>query len=116
MATRSWFFATDGQQHGPYSEDQFREFIARGVVRPTTLVWGDGMSAWTPAEDVPGLLRSAPAAAASFDQAAGRVDPSFAGNDASHYPPTGDGMQELEVSPGRLFRIYWLFMWRSALS
>jgi hypothetical protein len=115
MANRSWFFATDGQQHGPYSEDQFRDFIARGIVRPTTLVWGDGMSAWTQAGDVSGLPQSAPGAAASFDQAAGRVDPSFAGNDASHNAPTRDGMQELEVSLGRLLRIYWLFIWRSVL-
>lgn len=115
MVGRSWFFATDGQQHGPYSEDQFRDLIARGTVRPTTLVWGDGMSEWTKAGDVPGLLRSAKGAAPSFDQAAGRVDPSFARNDASYSAPTGDGMQELQVNLGRLLRIYWLFMWRSVL-
>src|SRR5882757_3543124 len=33
MADRSWFFATDGQQHGPYSEDQFRDLIGRGRIR-----------------------------------------------------------------------------------
>jgi hypothetical protein len=115
MSSRSWFYASDGQQNGPFSEVQLREFIARGIVRPTTLVWADGMSGWTKAGDVPGLLRSAPQAAASFDQGAGRVDPSFAGNDASHNAPTGDGVQELEASLGRLLRIYWLFMWRSIL-
>jgi GYF domain 2 len=115
MASRSWFYASDGQQKGPFSEIQFRELIAQGVVRPTTQVWSDGMSEWTKAGDVPGLLRSAPGAAASFDQAAGRVDPSFAGSAASYNAPAGAGMQELEVDLGRLFRIYWLFMWRSVL-
>jgi GYF domain 2 len=115
MASRSWFYASDGQQNGPFSEVELREFIARGIVRPTTLVWGDGMSEWTKAGDIPGFLRSAPGAAASFDQTAGRVDPSFTGNDASHTAGTGDRMQELEVSLGRLLRIYWLFMWRSVL-
>jgi hypothetical protein len=84
-------------------------------VGPATLVWGDGMSEWTRAGDVPGLLRSAPGAVASVDQAAGRVEPSFAGNDAPHRAPAGDQMQELEITLGRLFRIYWLLIWRSLL-
>jgi hypothetical protein len=115
MASRSWFYASDGQQNGPFSEAELREFIARGIVRPTTLVWGDGMSEWTRAGDIPGLLQSAPGAAAPFDQAGGRVDPSFVGNDASHNAPAGDRMQELEANLGRLLRIYWLFIWRSVL-
>jgi hypothetical protein len=114
MASRSWFYASDGQQNGPFSEVELREFIARGIVRPTTLVWGDGMSDWTKAGDVPGLLQSVPGAAASFDQAGGRADPSF-GNDASRNVPTGDRRQGLEVNLGRLLRIYWLFIWRSVL-
>jgi hypothetical protein len=114
MAGRSWFYASDGQQKGPFSEAEFREFVVRGIVRPSTLVWGDGMSEWTNAGDIPGFLRSAPGATASFDQAAGRVDPSF-GNDASHHRPSGDRMPELEASLGMLLRIYWLFMWRSVL-
>jgi hypothetical protein len=115
MASRSWFYASDGQQKGPFSEVEFREFIARGIVGPTTLVWGDGMSEWTRAGDIPGLLRSAPGAAASLDQAAGRVEPSFAGNDAPHSTPAGNRMRELEVNLGRLLRIYWLLIWRSLL-
>ena len=30
MADRAWFFAFQGQQHGPYPEPQFRQFIADG--------------------------------------------------------------------------------------
>ena len=56
MASRSWFFATDGQQHGPYSEDQFRDLIEKGGIRPDTYVWSEGMAAWQFAGDVPGLL------------------------------------------------------------
>ena len=58
MANRSWFFATDGQQHGPYSEDQFRDLIGKGGIRPDTYVWSEGMAAWQFAGDVPGLLSS----------------------------------------------------------
>jgi hypothetical protein len=62
MASRSWFFATDGQQHGPYSEDQFRDLIGKGDIRPGTYVWSEGMAAWQFAGDVPGLLSSGPPA------------------------------------------------------
>jgi hypothetical protein len=56
MASRSWFFATDGQQHGPYSEDQFRDLIGKGHIRPDTYVWSEGMAGWQFAGDIPGLL------------------------------------------------------------
>src|SRR5882757_1212119 len=39
MADRSWFYASDGQQQGPYPEAQLRDLITRGTVRADTLVW-----------------------------------------------------------------------------
>lgn len=56
MAGRNWFVAVGDKQQGPYSEDEFRELIARGHVRSDTYVWADGMPAWQFAGDVPGLL------------------------------------------------------------
>ncbi len=56
MSNRSWFFASSGQQQGPYPEDQFRDLIARGTVRADTLVWTEGMSGWQRAGDIPGLI------------------------------------------------------------
>jgi hypothetical protein len=56
MAERSWFFASNGQQQGPYGEAQFRDFIAQGSISPDTLVWSEGMSGWQKAGDVPGLV------------------------------------------------------------
>lgn len=63
MAERSWFFAADGQQQGPYSEAQFRDLIARGTVKAETLVWSEGMAGWQKAGDVPGLLSGGAVAA-----------------------------------------------------
>jgi len=60
MVDRSWFFASQGQQHGPYPEAQFRQFIAAGTVTAETLVWTEGMANWQKAGDVPGLLAGAP--------------------------------------------------------
>src|SRR6476620_3334974 len=59
MPNRSWFFASQGQQHGPYPEAQLREFIANGTVTAGTLVWTEGMAGWQKAGDIPGLLAGA---------------------------------------------------------
>ena len=32
--SRSWFYASEGQQQGPYPEDQLRDLSPRGTVRP----------------------------------------------------------------------------------
>jgi hypothetical protein len=52
----SWFFASNGQQQGPYPEAQFRDMMARGQITPQTLVWSEGMSGWLKAGEVPGLM------------------------------------------------------------
>lgn len=62
MPNRQWFFASGNTQQGPYSEDQLRDFIARGAVRADTRVWTEGMSDWQRAGDVPGLLSGGSAA------------------------------------------------------
>jgi GYF domain 2 len=56
MSDRDWFFASQGQQKGPYTEAELREFIARGTVRADTLVWKQGMAAWQKAGEIPGLV------------------------------------------------------------
>jgi hypothetical protein len=56
MSNRSWFFAANGKQHGPYPEPEFRNYIAGGTVRADTLVWTEGMANWQRASDIPGLL------------------------------------------------------------
>ena len=33
MADRSWFYASEGQQKGPFSEAQFRDLIVSGSGR-----------------------------------------------------------------------------------
>jgi GYF domain 2 len=59
MSSRSWFYASNGQQQGPVSEVQFRDLIARGIVTQQTLVWSEGMTGWQKAGDVPGLISAA---------------------------------------------------------
>jgi hypothetical protein len=56
MSNRSWFFASQGQQQGPYQEAQLRQFIAAGTVTAETLVWSEGMAGWQKAAEIPGLF------------------------------------------------------------
>ena len=56
---RIWFYASGGQQRGPFSEPQFRDLIAAGTVRADTLVWAEGMAGWQKAGEVPGLIAGA---------------------------------------------------------
>jgi hypothetical protein len=56
MSNRSWFYAFNGQQQGPYPEAQLRDLITRGTVGADTLVWTEGMSGWQRAGDIPGLI------------------------------------------------------------
>src|SRR5215471_10889244 len=44
----NWFYAINGQQHGPVSEEQLDALIAAGTVTATTLVWREGMAGWQP--------------------------------------------------------------------
>ena len=80
MANRQWFTGRGGKQEGPFTDEQLRDMIARGVVTADTLVWSTGMSAWAKASEVPGLMSGAaprpPAAvsAAAVNAAGGAVD------------------------------------------
>jgi hypothetical protein len=56
MSDRSWFFASQGQQQGPYPEAQLHDLIAKGIVTAATLVWSEGMADWQKAGDIPGLF------------------------------------------------------------
>jgi hypothetical protein len=60
MSNRSWYYAAQGQQQGPVSEDELRDLIGRSVVTAETLLWSDGMAGWEKAGRIPGLMSDVP--------------------------------------------------------
>lgn len=47
-----YFIAVNGQQQGPFDEASFRGMIQSGSVNKDTMVWKNGMAAWTAAGQV----------------------------------------------------------------
>lgn len=123
MPGRSWFVAAGEKQEGPYSEEEFRDLIARGHVRADTYVWADGMQDWKYAGDIPGLLSNGrvppavprspnpgqAAAAASY----GSADSGAPGALASDFPLWEFVWRTLAFCVGALFVIPvpWLLVW-----
>jgi GYF domain 2 len=97
MASRSWFYASEGQQQGPYPEIQLHELIARGTITADTLVWSDGMAGWQRAGEIPGLI-SRGSGPPVIPQRAGKPRPGAGGHD--------DGRLWIDFG-------IWDFAWRS---
>jgi GYF domain 2 len=105
MSNRSWFFASNGQQQGPYPEPQFRDLIARGTVNPQTLVWAEGMAGWQKAGEVPGLMAGASAPPAMPPGGGAVMD---SGGAYGAHPVGYGGGSTLSVDFG-----IWDFAWRT---
>ncbi len=44
-----WYYDSGGgQRQGPISEQELDRLIAAGTIKPETLVWCEGMAAWSP--------------------------------------------------------------------
>ena len=55
-----WYCYSGGRQYGPVTEDILKQGIYGGRVKPSDLVWTDGMADWAPASTVPHLSAAAP--------------------------------------------------------
>ena len=62
MSTQ-WHYVQNGASAGPVPEEQLKVMIATGALKPTDLVWSEGMAQWTAAQALPELQPQAPAPA-----------------------------------------------------
>jgi uncharacterized RDD family membrane protein YckC len=60
-----WYYSDNGKQAGPVSDEALQQLVRSGSIRPETIVWHSGLSAWTPYAKVPGVTMPAPAAPAA---------------------------------------------------
>jgi uncharacterized RDD family membrane protein YckC len=67
----SWHYAEDNASKGPIPEGAFVALVRAGRVKPTTLVWREGMPEWVPlSEAAPEIITAAAAAASEAEAAA----------------------------------------------
>jgi hypothetical protein len=59
--SEAWYYAPDGRQLGPVNFVILQQFAASGQLRPTDLVWREGMPHWVQADTIHGLIPPAPA-------------------------------------------------------
>jgi hypothetical protein len=71
-----WYYAEDGQQKGPVTDEQFQSLVTTGRVRSDTLVWRDGMGNWAPYGTV---VPAAASVAAAAPMTTSTLDPSIPG-------------------------------------
>lgn len=65
----TWYYADNGKQIGPFTEEQFSALIASGTVQPATLVWEARLPNWITLAQVPPEMsptRDVPPAAAGM--------------------------------------------------
>ena len=94
MAAGQWYLVVNGAQAGPFSQDDVMARLRAGQIDRATLVFGEGMSQWTPLGQVPEL---AGAAASGF---ATPPPPPPPGGQRAHeidYKVFGEDLQFVEV-------------------
>jgi|GEM_PF-2452015 hypothetical protein len=55
-----WYYEASGEQHGPISSSQLKQLAISGLLKPTDLVWREGMLEWLPASRIIGLFSNSP--------------------------------------------------------
>lgn len=90
-----FYIARDGQQSGPFSEEEVRRKLTSGEILPTDRGWREGMAEWTPLSAFPNLAAPAAAGSAALIPSNG-IAPSY-------YPPaTTSGMAVASLVMGIL--------------
>ncbi len=55
-----WYYASNGQQAGPVSQEQLAELFRNGTIKPFDLVWNETMTEWTPIGKLSDFAAAAP--------------------------------------------------------
>src|SRR5687768_9599724 len=74
---QEWYYSIGGDRQGPVAAAELKRLADAGTLKPTDLVWKDGMADWAQARSIKGLFAAAapaaaPAAARATEPAADR--------------------------------------------
>ena len=58
----SWYYTNNGVQVGPVAIEEIKAMLADGRIKPSDMVWKEGMENWLPVSQVPELNVAAPPA------------------------------------------------------
>lgn len=74
--SQEWYYSVDGDRQGPIGGAELKKLAETGTLKPTDLVWKDGMADWVPARSIKGLFSAgAGAGSKSGEQPAARAKP-----------------------------------------
>ena len=89
-----WYYANNGQQLGPVSQESLHELYQSGSIQGTDLVWNETMTEWLPIGKIPGL--TVPPAVSS-----GFPPPQTYAAPASSFPAAGPAALSSTISSGQ---------------
>ena len=78
-----WYYAKNGQQLGPVSQESLLGMYQRGEIKGSDLVWNETMSEWMPLSGAPGLPGAIPPASSD----AADSPPPYSGPAGGYTPP-----------------------------
>jgi TM2 domain-containing membrane protein YozV len=74
--SQEWYYSVDGDRQGPIGGAELKKLAEAGTLKPTDLVWKDGMADWVQARSIKGLFGAAAASGAkTAEQAAAKPRP-----------------------------------------
>lgn len=79
-----WYYAKNGQQLGPVSQESLLGIYQRGEIKGSDLVWNETMSEWMPLSAAPGLPGDTPPA---ISDAPADFPPPYGGPAGGYTPP-----------------------------
>jgi hypothetical protein len=102
------FIGRDGQQLGPYTIAELRQYLAEGRVAPDDLVWCEGMSAWQPLAEAREIQSALSAEAPPVLPEAAPAPP-----EAAYFHVAAWKFILLSIATCGIYELYWFYQnWR----
>ena len=111
-----WYYAKDGQQAGPVSEDELRGLRDSGQLTGQELVWNETMADWAPMNSLPQFADAAETPAAPTEvPPATTASPTATASPYASTQPSGNlspvtGANQQSLAPGEKIPTY---LWQS---